>query len=69
MKLDDSEFFAGFEEYIDDNPWTSEVREVKKFNEPEPSSFSIMGNRFGNIASVKKPKIKFKDSKISFTFL
>ena len=59
MNLDDSEFFAGFEEYIDDNPWSSEVREVEKFNEPEPSSFSIMGNRFGNIASVKEPKIKF----------
>ena len=59
MNLDDSEFFAGFEEYIDDNPWSSEFREVEKFNEPEPSSIPIIGNRFGNIASVKEPKTKF----------
>ena len=59
LNVDESEFFAGFEEYIDDNPWSSEFREVEKFNEPEPSSFSIMGNRFGKISSVKNPKMKF----------
>ena len=59
LNLDDAEFFAGFEEYIDDIPWSSEAREVEKFNEQEPISFSIMGNRFGNIASAKEPKINF----------
>ena len=59
MNLDDSEFFAGFEEYIDDNPWSSELKEAEKFNEPEPRSFPIIGNRFGNIALAKEPKIKF----------